>query len=120
MKQQAVVVVPVWRAELAWNEEISLAQIAKVFAQEDVVFLLPKGLFVPWLGSMLRAHGNMREERVPAAWMDSFASYNRMMMTPAFYARFRRYVFLLICQLDAFPFSDRLPRLGSRNSICLF
>ena len=108
MKQQAVVVVPVWRAELAWNEEISLAQIAKVFAQEDVVFLLPKGLFVPWLGSMLRAHGNMREERVPAAWMDSFASYNRMMMTPAFYARFRRYVFLLICQLDAFPFSDRL------------
>lgn len=108
-KNRALILVPVYHGgALVWNEKISFTQIERVFAEEELAFLMPRRLRTPWVGEALARHTSWRIERVPAMWMQSLSAYNAMMLSPRFYRRFQRYEHILICQLDAAPFTNRL------------
>lgn len=108
-KQNAIVLVPVYHGgALVWNEKISFAQVERVFSDETVAFLMPQGLRVSWVKKALARHPSWCIAWVPAMCMQSVAAYNRLMLTSSFYRSFLSYAYVLICQLDALPFSNRL------------
>lgn len=99
----AVVVIPVYKATLTRNERASLQQCCKVLGRHDLCFVAPEGLQLP----AEEARGVRYEYFAPEYFRDR-AGYSRLLLSPLFYERFAAYEFLLIYQLDAFVFSDRL------------
>lgn len=98
------VVIPYYHSNLKISESISLEQCIKVLGNYPIIFVVPD---------------DMREEdypmfsdaifqKVPKEWLMSIESYNRMMLRESFYRLFKKYTYILIYQLDAFVFSDRL------------
>lgn len=103
-KKMAVVVVPVYKRELDDLETVSLTQLRWVLGQYDICFVAPDSLVFSYGGE---AHGE-RVERVPDEYFTGKDSYSRLMLEPWFYARFAEYAYMLLYQLDAFVFADRL------------
>lgn len=99
--RKIVVVIPYFHEHLSLEERISLEQCEKVLNKYEIILLIPKRLE----GKELPEHLMVV---VPDEWLDSIESYNQMMVNIDFYSRFRRYEYMLIYQLDAIVFSDRL------------
>lgn len=83
-------------------EMIALKQVRKVLKNYDLCFVAPLCL-MPVLAS----------EKYPVEYFaDTFfenvSTYNQLMLTTEFYERFIEYRYILIYQLDAFVFYDRL------------
>lgn len=101
-KKLAVVAIPVYRGTLEWWEKVSLAQARRVFGAYDICFFAPNSLGLPYAGQ------NARIERFDDASFQNRDAYSRLMLSTEFYERFSDYEYLLLYQLDAFVFSDRL------------
>lgn len=100
-KKQIAVVIPYFHDDLSLTEEISLKQCERILGAYSIVLLIPERL-------QNKIETKHLIEVVPDCWLESIASYNDMMVNSAFYARFVQYEYILIYQLDAFVFSDRL------------
>lgn len=98
------VVIPYYHSDLKISESISLEQCIKVLGKYPVIFVVPDGMkeeeYPTVSGAIFK--------KVPKEWLISIDSYNRMMLTEDFYRLFEEYTYILIYQLDAFVFSDRL------------
>lgn len=100
----AVVVIPVFKPQLSSVETISLTQARRIWSKEKIVFVAPEG-FTPDYGE--RSAG-VRVEYFPAQYFTSVSAYSQLCLLDEFYARFSDYEYMLIYQLDAFAFTDRL------------
>ena len=98
----AAVVIPYYHNDLDWVEETSINQVLKVLNKHDLILLCPKSLKIQ------EKYSNLTCVRVEDYHMDSVQSYNQMMLSLWFYELFCDYEYILIYQLDAFVFSDRL------------
>ena len=109
---RAAVVIPIYkpfRADLEWYERISLERCLKVLGHHPLIFIAPEGREFDYLPS-----GSTVETFDPR-YFKSRNGYNALMLNPYFYERLLDYEYILIYQLDAFVFSDRLEefcRLG--------
>ncbi|WP_218150087.1 DUF5672 family protein [Selenomonas ruminantium] len=68
------------------------------------VFVAPESLEFDYEG----LEDGVVVERFPDHYFTSITSYSQLLLTEKYYARFAAYDYLLIYQLDAFVFSDRL------------
>lgn len=105
MHDDVAVLIPYYKDTLSEAEQISLKQCLKVLSAYPIILIIPD--------NMEKAecqHEDVLYEKVPAAWLESVAAYNQMMLTLDFYMRFKKYEYILIYQLDAFVFSDQLDR----------
>lgn len=105
MGGSATVVVPVYKAGLSADEQFSLAQTHRVLAAHERIAVGPGWLFEqrpPWLAAFSGF------EVFPDECFAGLAGYNALMLSTAFYARFRQRPYLLICQTDALPLRDEL------------
>lgn len=96
--QRCVVVVPVYKSSLSKDEERSLWQARAVLAGFDICFVAPQGL-------------DLKGERVeyfPADFFKSRLDYGRLLNTVDFYARFAKYEYMLVYQLDCWVFKNEL------------
>ena len=100
----AVVVIPVYKEKLSPEETISLTQARRVFSAEKIVFAAPQG-FYPDYGNL---SANIRVEHFPSQCFTSVLAYSQLCLLDEFYARFSDYEYMLMYQLDAFVFTDRL------------
>lgn len=100
--KQVVVVIPVYTEDLTSFERVSLAQVRKVLGRYDICFMAPDRM-----RTFLEGHG-ARAEYWPDACFADRRGYSKLLLTPEFYERFSTYEYLLLYQLDAFVFSDRL------------
>ena len=100
----SVVVTFVWR-DLNAKEAAFVKQNATVLRQHPFVVVHPKSYSV---AALLSTYPWMSEIAVEDHWMKSVDSYNAMMLSPWFYELFKDYEYLLICQTDAYVFSDQL------------
>ncbi len=98
----AVVVIPVYREELKPSERVSLRQAQQVLGKYDICFMAPEKM-----RSFLSGKG-CKAEYFPDKCLSSRLEYSKLLLTPEFYARFKGYQYMLLYQLDAFVFSDRL------------
>ena len=100
-ENQVAIVIPTYTRTLTTNEQISLAQCRKVLGSFDCYFLAPKELEMDYV----------EEEaivRIDGKNLVSRKSYSDYMLSIEFYEKFEKYEYILIYQLDAFVFENRL------------
>lgn len=108
-KKLVAVLVPVYKEVLSELERISLDQLIRVLGKHPIFFVGPQGLKVDY---------GKNTEDIPLvgfqqAYFSSVAGYSRLLLNPAFYRAFEEYEYVLIYQLDAFVFTDRLEEFCS-------
>ena len=99
------VVVPIYQSEIAHTERISLQQCKKILGHYPTFFVKPKNLAVNYVQEFYEQPTfQIFDDR----YFSSVAAYNELLISPAFYERFKEYEYVLIYQLDAFVFKDEL------------
>ena len=129
MSAKVAVVIPVYKEELNPLEKISLAQCRKVLGNYPIVFVAPEKKIFPYF-----TQGD-KVVHFPPQFFQSVSTYSQLMMSPGFYKAFKNFDYILIYQLDAFVFYDRLeyfcslgydyigapwPRMYRKNSSKIF
>ena len=103
MKQKAIIVIPVYKTSLSETEQVSLEQVRRILRSYPICFAIPNSLSP--VGSFMEG---ARIEQFDDCYFVSKNSYSEMMLSTDFYRRFTDYEYMLLYQLDAFVFSDRL------------
>ncbi|MBR1580244.1 MAG: hypothetical protein IJ668_07080 [Selenomonadaceae bacterium] len=104
---KVAVVIPIYkplRADLDWYEIISLERCVEVLGHYPIRFIAPDDREFDYLPSTV----DCKVETFDPIWFSNIHGYNALMLRPDFYERFLDYDYILIYQLDAFVFSDRL------------
>lgn len=102
MKKKAAVVIPIYKEELSELELISLTQVIDVLKYYDKFLVMPASL------KCFGDHGDIEMIRFEDKWFASSRTYSELLMRREFYKSFEKYEYILIYQLDAFVFEDRL------------
>jgi hypothetical protein len=97
-----IIVIPIYKKELSHNESISLRNILKHYQISEMCFVAPFGLEIS------EEYSRIPVENFDVNYFSSVKSYNRLMMSKAFYERFKNYKYMLLHQLDAYLFRDEL------------
>lgn len=103
-KKRVAIVVPVYKPELTWWERISLKRLWEVLGKYPLCFIIPQGVDIPYV----HIFPKVRIISFPRAYFADIKGYNRLLLTDDFYQEFVDYEYILIHQLDALVFSDRL------------
>ena len=98
----AAVVIPVYKENLNGFEKISLAQVRKILGRYQIIFVAPEGKIFSYFDE------GDKIVHFPQKFFQNVDTYSKMMMTLDFYEKFLDYDFILIYQLDAFVFADKL------------
>lgn len=102
MQKNVAVVIPCYKESLTANENISLIQAKKIFKNYDIFFILPNSTIIDY-GCM-----EISEHRYSDDYFSSLRMYSKFMLQPDLYQDFREYDYILVYQLDAFVFEDRV------------
>lgn len=106
---KCVVVIPVYQSTLIPFELASFRQTLTVLKHYDICLITYKGLDLSYYEKVSIEIGkNFHIEYFEQNYFSSVAGYNRLCLTTDFYERFQKYDYMLICQLDAWVFSDKL------------
>lgn len=104
MSNTVTVVVPVYKDTMTIFEEVSLSQCFKVLSDYCICFVGPGSLKKHYLKEFKTA----KYEEFDSSFFESTKTYSELLLSRDFYKRFWDYDYILIYQLDAFVFSDRL------------
>jgi len=104
LSHKVAVVVPVYKAELSIQEQMSLFQLQRILRRYPRIFVAPESLSFDygefgWGFDVIRFSDK---------FFVNVVSYSIMLLSSEFYAAFSDYEYILIYQPDAFVFSDRL------------
>lgn len=108
-KNEVIIVIPYHHHDLSEKEIISLRQVQKTLRKYDLC------LAAPWRLLPFLKKEEYRVEYFEDIFFESTAMYNELMLTDEFYRRFMKYRYILLYQLDAFVFCDRLDYFCSLN-----
>lgn len=110
MNPSVAIVVPAYKlfADLTESEQISWRQATQVYHAYEFVLVCPDTLDTTGYDSPALAHP-VRVERFADSYFTGTASYNKLLLSLDFFARFAAFDYMLICQLDVFVFRDDLP-----------
>ena len=100
-RKEVAVVIPTYKISLSETEKISLLQAWRILGDYDIYYAAPEKLSAEYLN-------DLSVERFADPFFKGTAGYNRLMVSTDFYKRFEGYRYILIYQLDAFVFFDRL------------
>ncbi len=105
----AAVVIPVYTETLKNNEQNAIAQAIKVLGNYDIYFAMPKSLEIDYKDPRIK------ERRFKDSYFSSRQAYSNFMLEETFYYAFQEYKYILVYQLDAFVFSDRLAEFCAKG-----
>jgi hypothetical protein len=102
----AAVVVPVWRPFLDADESMALQQCCAVLGGHPIILVAPQSLDLDnYPAPAMRV---ARVLRLPDVHFTDARAFGALLLSREFYRTFLAYRYLLIHQLDAFVFEDRL------------
>lgn len=104
MKKNCIVI-PVHSATPSHNELISFKRCFTILGSHDIYVVAPAHLD---LFAYYQVVNSFSIKPVPAKWLCSIKAYNKMKISPAFYAMFSNYEYMLTYELDAYVFRDEL------------
>ena len=108
-KPTCAIVVPVYRETLPETERISFERCLSVLGSHPIILVTYPGLDLEAYRERAHACGATFSVRhFGRKSFDGIHGYNTLMLSPAFYDAFRDFDYILICQLDAYVFEDRL------------
>lgn len=108
---EVIIVIPVYKENMTYYEEISLRQCRSVLWKYDIAFVAPAGLNMAAYQKII----NIPTIYFSENYFKSVDTYNNLMMAKGFYSRFKKYRHMLVYQLDAFVFADELERFLDLN-----
>jgi len=111
MNKLVIIGIPIYKMTLNELEKISLQQVVRILGRYPITFIVPESL----LFNYGQEFSKFKVERFPDKYFQNTSSYSQLLLTKEFYERFYEYEFLLIYQLDAFVFSDRLEEFCQLN-----
>lgn len=103
-RHKVAILIPTYYNIFSQAEKCAVQQCLKILAKYPVFFIIPNDLEVK---NDLVCE-KVQYVKVPKQWMDSIESYSKMLCSIEFYERFIEFEYVLIYQLDAFVFQDRL------------
>ena len=106
MNTTVAIVIPVYKEILTRSEKKSLDQCFKIFPSRTLIFFAPEGLNLQ--DYQIEDRENCNTVFFDAKFFANVAGYNKLMLSKQFYRKFAAYQFILIYQLDAWAFSDKL------------
>lgn len=101
-KNEVIVVIPYYHNDLSEKEMISLMQVQKVLKRYDLCLIAPFRL------KFFLENESYQVEYFEDIFFIDTSTYNQLMLATEFYERFINYRYILIYQLDAFVFCDKL------------
>jgi Protein of unknown function (DUF5672) len=104
-RSDVIVLVPIYKPELAPMEAFSLAYSLERIPGRTVRFMAPATLDT---SDYEARHPGIPVDRFDDACFASIPGYNRLLMSEGFYARYSDFEFMLILQTDAILFRDEL------------
>lgn len=109
-----VIIIPIYKKELAKNEQFSLLRCFDVLKSYQIIFVTHEGLH---LDNYYECLNNIKfnVEYFDKSYFTSIQGYNKLMLSKDFYHRFLRYDYMLIYQLDCYVFEDKLNYWCSLN-----
>ena len=102
--KKCVVVIPIYKNEIDSSEFSSIAQCKKVLAEYDIKFVCPEKLEISEELKSLSLDFLKFDDK----YFESPKSYSRMLLDKNFYQQFSDYEYMLIYQLDAWVFENKL------------
>ena len=101
-----IVVIPIYKPQPDEAERMSLRQCVKVLGGHDMCLVCPQELDVTAYKELTGT--DIRTERFAQNNFLSVETYSGLMKSNDFYKRFKHYKYILIYQLDAWVFEDKL------------
>lgn len=105
--EKVKVIIPIYKVDLPYIEEVSLKNNLKILSNFTIVFVCPNSLNADKIEE-LAASNIFEVERFDDDFFKGIEGYNRLMMSDVFYKRFLNVEYILICQTDAFVFRNEL------------
>ncbi|CAG5074531.1 hypothetical protein DYBT9623_05218 [Dyadobacter sp. CECT 9623] len=102
---QVVIVIPVYKNQLCYNEHFSLIQCRQILANYQLIAIAPDDLDMSDFPSVEVFD---QVKRFDPAYFKDIQGYNKLMLSTSFYQSLVEYEFILIHQLDALVFKDEL------------
>jgi len=102
--ERVAVVIPVYKNELTALEELALKQCFRVLNKHKIIIIKPKSLQL----TILKDHKFIEYISFEDEYFKDLIGYNRLMLWEGFYEKFLKFQYILIYQMDAFVFTDRL------------
>ncbi len=102
---KVIVIIPVYKKSLNESELKSIKRTVAILSGHEICLLAPLGLD---LTEYLNIYPQFKYVFFDKSYFNNIAGYNKLMMSPNFYAAFNGYDYLLICQLDVYVFEDQL------------
>ncbi len=112
-----VIVIPVYNPTLTDHERISFIQCVHVLGRYPIVLIAPHSLNI---SEYQKLYAPLCEYRFNDSYFSDIQGYNKLMLSEEFYEAFTSYEYMLIHQLDAFVFSDKLEawcRRGTKGGV---
>lgn len=103
MKKYAVVI-PIYRAQMYPIEKFSFDNNIQKLQQYDIYAIMPESLDFPHL----HVKEYFKLIRFDNCFFRDYHTYSQLLMSEEFYQAFNVYEKILICQLDAYVFEDRM------------
>ncbi len=101
---KVAIVVPIYKEKLNLFERISLEQLYGVLGDYPIYYVMPQSMVFSIKEYGDKASHILFDDRF---FVDT-ASYSKLMLSEEFYKKFSGYKYILIHQLDALVFADRL------------
>ena len=109
MKSDVVILIPIYKSQPSWNEMVSFAQCIKVLGKRLVSICTYDGLDIQYYTDKLdAAKVKYTVNYFDKKYFRSTAGYNELHLSADFYKHYSRYEHMLVYQLDAYIFEDRL------------
>lgn len=108
-KHLAAVAIPIYKIVPNNTEIASFAQCLKVLSTYQIILVAPDSLEISWYQEYCKKYNiTLKVERYADIYFANINGYNKLLLSSLFYERFIDYKYLLIYQLDAFVFEDKL------------
>ncbi len=101
----AAIIIPIYKSHITDLERLSLSRCATVLRKHPLVLAGPRSLDYSCYKQVVN-HASVAT--FDDAFFLSLEGYSRLMLSPQFYETFSHYSYILMYQLDAFVFNDKL------------
>ena len=109
--KEVVIVIPVYKEVLTEAERISLEQVLRVMYNHDFSLVCPADLNeTPYTHYFDQQGVKVDIQRFDNTYFKSIEGYNRLLLSHEFYARFEKWEYILIHQLDCLVLKDELKK----------
>lgn len=106
---KCAVVIPIYKPFPLENEKKSLIQCSKILKKYPFIFVCPENLNISFYNNFcIDNFLNFNFEKFKESYFNGIDGYNKLLLSKMFYTKFDKFEYILIYQLDAWVFFDRL------------